>query len=449
MRLFPQIQPLRVLLGLGGGVGLAVLFLGHPEAAPLTVGRLSPVYAKPAERAEVHALKLGETLGGLLSGPLDVAQQQALLMVFQERASVRRLDVGTEVTFRYRNSDGWLRGVDIGLNPDSTIRMTRDVAGWRSEIAVTPLWSDTLFLAGPIEDAVWQAVVGHPALENVSPADRMRLITDFERIFEYQLDFYTQIQRGDYYRFAYERKLRPDGSMHPSGRVVSAELVNAGKSYHAIWFDVDGNGVGSYYDLEGRSLRRAFLTRPLEFRYISSRFTNARRHPILGTWRAHRGVDYAASSGTPVRATADGVIVTRGRSGNYGNLVEIKHPNGYSTRYAHLQNFASGLSVGSRVSQSQIIGYVGMTGLATGPHLHYEMLQRGTQINPLNVKLPSGDPIPATAMDRWSGALVQRLALLEVLPGPDNVRFASHIAGARPNSNVQAQLSTDTARVGP
>jgi murein DD-endopeptidase MepM/ murein hydrolase activator NlpD len=444
MRSILPAQPLRVLLGLSGGVGLAVLFLGHPEAEPLTVGRLAPVYASPAERAEVLTLQMGQTLGELLSGPLDRGQQMELLSVFQERASVRRLDIGTEVTLRYRNSDGWLRGVDVGLNADSAVRMTRDARGWRSQVAVTPLWSDTLYLSGPIESSLWSAVIGHPALEEVPPQERAILFDQLESVYEYQIDFMTQIQAGDYYRFAVERKLRPDGSMHSSGRIIAAELVNSGKSHYAIWFVPGEGGLGSYYDLDGKSLRGLFLISPVQFRYISSRFTNARRHPILGTWRAHRGVDYAANSGTPVRATADGVIVQRGRSGNYGNLVEIRHANGYTTRYAHLQGFAAGQSMGSRVTQSQTIGYVGMTGLATGPHLHYEMLRSGSHINPLSVSRPTGAPIPTSQLDRWSTEMVHRVELLEVLPGANDVRFASHVAGARPDSVLRAQAKPAT-----
>ena len=153
---------------------------------------------------------------------------------------------------------------------------------------------------------------------------------------------------------------------------------------------------------------------------------SSRRHPILGTWRAHRGVDYAAAMGTEVHATADGTIVHRGPSGGYGNLVEIRHANGYTTRYGHLSKFQSGQRVGSVVKQNDVIGYVGMTGLATGPHLHYEMLQRGQHIDPLRTVFASGgDPVPAQALERWTREMVDRLALLEVLPGPNEVRYAT------------------------
>jgi murein DD-endopeptidase MepM/ murein hydrolase activator NlpD len=410
---------------------MTALFMGHPAPAPTEVAPLRPVYAAPAERSEVRTLRSGQTLGEILASALTPTEQAAVVMAFQERASARRLVPGTEVTFRYRADDEWLRGVDVKLNPDSTVRLDRDDFGWHTSVVRTPIFTDTIFAAGTIEDALWNAIVGSPGLEEVHPSDRTHFIFAFEEIFRWQLDFTRQIQKGDYYRFVFERKVRPDGTMQ-GGTILAAELVNGGKSLHAIRFDVEGDGGASYYDLEGRSLRRAFLTRPLSFRRISSRFTNARLHPVLGTWRAHRGVDYAADSGTPVEATADGTVVQRGVSGGYGNLVEIQHANGYRTRYAHLRGFAQGLRVGSRVSQGDVIGFVGMTGLATGPHLHYEMLQNGRQIDPLSAQIPSGEPVPSSAFERWSREMVGQLALLEVLPGAHQVRYATGLPETPP-----------------
>jgi murein DD-endopeptidase MepM/ murein hydrolase activator NlpD len=207
-----------------------------------------------------------------------------------------------------------------------------------------------------------------------------------------------------------------------AGRLLAAELVNSGTAYHAVWFDPNDDGAGSYFDLDGKSVRRAFLLRPLEYRRISSRFTTGRFHPILQRWRAHRGVDYAADAGTPVMATSDGVVIHRGPKGQLGNAVEIRHPNGFITRYGHLQGFRRGVTVGTRVHQSDVIGYVGMTGLATGPHLHYEMLRSGRQMDPLSVDLPAGDPVPAEDMTRWRSESNARLALLELVPGAGPVR---------------------------
>ncbi len=392
---------------------------GAPE-----VGALDPVYAAPAEEAVVRALRRGQTLGELLDGAVSANEQASMLLALREFVSPRRLRDGTEVTLRFLREDGALRGVDIALNRDETIRLTRDAVGWHGTRIETPVYVDTLYAAGTIETVLWTAVIRNPALQSMPVADRNRLIDHLDRVFQWQVDFSRQIRVGDTYRFAFEREVRPDGSMR-AGRLLAAELVNAGTAYHAIWFDPNGDGRGSYYDLEGQSVRRAFLLKPLAYRRISSRFTNSRYHPILKTWRAHRGVDYAANRGTEVMATSDGVVIHRGPKGGYGNLVEIRHPNGFVTRYAHLSRFAGGIRVGTRVHQGDVIGYVGMTGLATAPHLHYEMLRGGRHIDPLSVDLPAGDPVPSEDRVRWMAELPARLALLDAVPGAGPVRTAA------------------------
>ena len=192
--------------------------------------------------------------------------------------------------------------------------------------------------------------------------------------------------------------------------------------YHAIYFDPNGDGYGSYFDMDGESVRRAFLLKPLSYRRISGRFSNGRRHPILNTIRAHRGIDYAANTGTPIMATSDGVIIHRGPKGSFGNTVEIRHSNGWVTRYAHLSRFQGGVTTGTRVRQSDVIGYVGMSGLATGPHLHYEMMQNGRHADPRSVDLPAGDPVPSDNMTRWRSEMTGRYALLETIPRAGPVR---------------------------
>jgi len=387
------------------------------------VGTLDPIYAQPAEDVEVLRMGHNQTLGELLQGSVDPNEQYALLLAFREQASPRRMRTGTEITLRYLPANRWLRGVDVAINSDQTVRLRREAAGWASEMIETPTFVDTVFASGEIENVLWNSVVGNPALKGIPPSDRYRLIDHLDRVFQWQVDFSRQIRVGDTYRFAFEREVRPDGSMR-TGRLLAAELVNSGTPYHAIWFDPNGDGDGSYYDLDGKSVRRAFLLKPLEYRRISSRFTNGRFHPILKRWRAHRGIDYAADAGTPVMATSDGVVIHRGPKGDFGNAVEIRHPNGFITRYAHLQGFRRGINVGTRVHQSDIIGYVGMTGLANAPHLHYEMLRAGTQMDPLSVDLPAGDPVPAEDRARWDDEASVRIALLELIPGAGPARTA-------------------------
>lgn len=386
-------------------------------------GTLDAVYAEPAEDIRIMELGQGQTLGELLSGAVDANEQYNLLLAFREQASPRRMRSGTEITLRYRPEDQWLRGVDVALDKDRTVRLSRGSAGWRSTTIETPTYVDTIFAAGEIESVLWTAVVGNPALQGLPVADRNRLIDYLDRVFQWQVDFSRQIRVGDTYRFAFEREVRPDGSMR-AGQLLAAELVNSGTAYHAIWFDPNGDGEGSYFDLDGKSVRRAFLLKPLEYRRISSRFTPGRFHPVLKRWRAHRGIDYAADRGTPIMATADGVVIHRGWKGSFGNAVEIRHPNGFITRYAHLSGFRRSVALGTRVHQGDIIGYVGQTGLANGPHLHYEMLRGGRQIDPLSVDLPAGDPVPDEDRLQWMEARTARLALLESIPGAGPVRVA-------------------------
>ena len=385
------------------------------------VGRLDGLHVPPAEKLQIYSLSRGETFGELLDPAISANEQAGLLMAFSEHASPRRMRQGTEITLRYLREDDSLRGVDVALTPDQTVRLSRDQLGWSSDLIRTPIYVDTIFVSGEIETVLWNSVVQNPAVETLTFADRNALIDHLDRVFQWQVDFSRQIRVGDTYRFAFERQVRPDGSMR-AGHLLAAELVNQGDPFHAIYFDPNGDGQGSYYDLEGESVRRAFLLKPLAFRRISSRFTNSRFHPVLQRWRAHRGVDYAADAGTEVMATADGVVIERGRDSSYGNTIRIRHGNGWVTRYAHLRAFKSGIVVGSRVRQTDIIGYVGMTGLATGNHLHYEMLQSGQFKDPLSVDLPAGDPVPSEDRMQWLEKRSVRLALLESIPGAGPVR---------------------------
>jgi murein DD-endopeptidase MepM/ murein hydrolase activator NlpD len=363
-------------------------------------------------------------------------------MAFREHASPRRMRLGTEISLRFFPRDEDLRGVDVALTPDETVRLSREPLGWRSEMIQTPIFVDTLYASGEIETVLWNAVVRNPVLSELTFEDRNGLIDHLDQVFQWQVDFSRQIRVGDTYRFVFEREARPDGSMR-AGKLLAAELVNSGTAYHAIYFDPNGDGRGSYFDLEGESVRRAFLLKPLAYRRISSRFTNSRFHPILQTWRSHRGIDYAADAGTEIMATSDGVVIHRGFDSSYGNSIQIRHPNGFVTRYAHMRAFRNGIVVGSRVKQSDVIGYVGSTGLATGPHLHYEMLRGGRHIDPLSVDLPAGDPVPSEDRLRWGNELSVRVALLETIPGAGPVR--DFVAQARSESPTDAeQAATPT-----
>lgn len=432
-------------------LGLVAVFSAC-EATP-DVGTLDVVEARPVEWTDTRQLASGQTFGEVLDEVLSQDDQQALLLAFREQASPRRMKVGTEITFRYARTDA-LRGVDVSLNADETVRLTRDEFGWRSSLVETPVFTDTLLVVGSIEGSLWTSLISNRFLEDVPYNDRGILVDHLDKVFQWQLDFSRQIQPGDGYRVAFERQVRPDGTMR-SGHIIAAEFVNLGTAYHAVWFDPNGDGKGSYYDLEGASVRRAFLAKPLEFRRISSRFTNARFHPVLNRWRAHRGVDYAADAGTPIMTTSDGVVQHRGPLGGLGNAVVIRHANGFTTRYGHMSRFASDVTVGTRVRQGEVIGYVGSTGLATGPHLHYEMLRNGTHVDPLAVELPSGDPVPSDDRLRWESERTARMAMIEQLPLLSaGVRMAAADADPaaeddRTGAGVEARPTGDAGGVEP
>ena len=232
-------------------------------------------------------------------------------------------------------------------------------------------------------------------------------------IFGWDVDFALDIRDGDQFAVIYE-DLYLDGERIGTGDIIAAEFTNQGQVYRAVRY-TDARGHTDYYAPDGRSMRKAFLRTPVAFTRISSRFSNGRKHPILNRIRAHKGVDYAAPTGTPVKATGSGKIVWRGKKGGYGNVVVIQHGSTYSTLYAHLNNFARNEKVGDRVQQGEIIGYVGQTGLATGPHLHYEFRVNGVHRNPLTVKLPDAAPLPKQYREDFKQATDNLVAQLETV----------------------------------
>lgn len=248
---------------------------------------------------------------------------------------------------------------------------------------------------GTIESSLFQA----GADAGLDP----NLIMDMAAIFGWDIDFALDIRAGDRFTVLYE-SVWLDGERIGSGDILAAEFVNRRRTFRAFRH-LDGGGREHYYDPDGNSMRKAFLRAPLDFRRISSHFNLRRRHPVLNRIRAHKGTDYAAPSGTPVRATGDGRVIFAGRKGGFGNLIKIKHGEKYETRYAHLRRFARGIRRGAKVRQGQTIGYVGQTGLATGPHLHYEFYQDGAVRNPVRVKFPNSKPLAGGEKRRFLAAM--------------------------------------------
>ncbi len=273
---------------------------------------------------------------------------------------------------------------------------------------------DTLVLAGTISNSLYHSVMGLPGTTLGQQERIERVMWGIYRPFQWSIDFGIDLREGDNYKAVYERHVRPDGSVRHA-RVLAAEFVNRGREYRAYWL----TSRSEYFDDEGKSMRRVFLKAPVDFRRISSRFTRRRYHPRLGIYRAHLGTDYAADTGTRVYGTADGTVTRAGRWGGYGRMVEIRHVNGYRTRYAHLSFIAKGIRAGKKVRQGQLIGFVGSSGLATGPHLHYELLRNGAAIDQRTVDLPSGKPVAAEERPEFARMRDRLAALLDgaVVPG--------------------------------
>ena len=422
-----------------GAIGLAGVVARRPGGSavgPEAAATLEAIYALPAERAETHVLQRGETLSGVLARASITGQELAdLLLALRRHENPRRLAPGVEVTVRRWVSDGTPRAVEVRLNADSTVRLDRSASGWASRVLVTPTTVDTVYVAGQIEAGrtLYQALVEDADLK-LPVKERVQLVGELAEIYAFKLNFAQEIHPGDRYRLIYEREARPDGTARRR-RILIAEVQSQGRTYPAIYFRGE-EGDGDYYDREGNSLRSGFRRYPVDYVRITSNFNWRRYHPILGIYRAHLGTDFGAAHGTPVKATADGAVAFAGWEGGYGNVIILRHANGYTTRYAHLSRFAAGIRAGRRVRQGQVIGYVGATGLATGPHLHYELRRNGQPIDVRTAKLPGGPPVPKALRSEFEKVVEERFALLEGWVDSAGPRFAAARAERSPEEGT-------------
>lgn len=290
---------------------------------------------------------------------------------------------GTLLRLRYVHSPYVLEGKESGqLAQANALEIIRDGNDFRAGNVALPYERRLEMRSGEIRNSLFAATDSAEIPDGIA--------SQIGEVLSGDIDFYRDLRRGDQFRVIYEMFYQA-GEVARPGRLLAVEFINSGKPYQAVWFEAPGQS-GGYYDFNGQSLRRAFLRTPLEFSRVSSGFGN-RKHPIHNTWRAHNGVDYAAPTGTAVRAAGDGVVQFIGRQGGYGNTIVLRHTGAQSTLYAHLSRFGPSVQAGSRVSQGQVIGYVGMTGWATGPHLHYEFRVNNEPQNPLTVALPHSEPL--------------------------------------------------------
>lgn len=244
-----------------------------------------------------------------------------------------------------------------------------------------------------------------------------RLARELAEIFAWDIDFATQSRPGDAFTVVYERLYDADGSER-TGRILAARYRSAERELVAIWFE-DGSAPGDYYTPAGNSVRRPFLRAPLPYTEISSRYSHARLHPTLQVWRPHRGTDYAAAEGTPIWAVANGEVIYRGWDGPNGRIVKLRHADGYVSYYSHLSRFARGVRIGTRVQQKGVLGFVGSSGVSTGPHLDYRLARNGRFLDPLRMPYPLGPTIQGAALARFRDRAARSLAVLEGASPPD------------------------------
>jgi murein DD-endopeptidase MepM/ murein hydrolase activator NlpD len=359
----------------------------------------------------LDTLRRGETLSELLArqGVLDLDITRVDLAALDPR----RLRAGLVFSFRRPAAESLPDRISVRSSPEQRVVFRRATEGWESGVDSIQWRSAPFRIEGDIENSLYEAIDAQVGDEQLDAAQRQRLAWDLADIYAWQVDFTRDIQNGDKFRVVFDRLISEDGEVR-FGRVLASDLTMSGKSLTAFRFE--SSGRSTFYDEDGKSLRRAFLRAPVQFRRISSTFARSRRHPVLGITRRHQGTDYAAAPGTPVMAAGEGVVLRAGRAGGYGNLIELRHRNGITTRYGHLRGFARGIRGGARVSQGQTIGFVGSTGLASGPHLHYEFRVNGVAKDSRRVALGNGAPVPDSEREPFERERDRLKALLNEQP---------------------------------
>src|SRR5213596_1468112 len=388
-----------------------------PVALPIVVTSAYDEWADTLRRGQVFSDVLAR--GGI------TGREYVAFMKATHTLNPRRMQPGLIFQLRRVKGAPVASRLGVRLAPETHLVMDRlpGDSGWSETVEEIPWAAERLRTTAVIQSNLYDALDAAIPDSFLPVRQRVALAWAIADVYDWEVDFTRDLRPGDRVEVVIERLNSPAGEKR-LGRILAARVEVAGSPSFAFAFE-NPNGANVFYDDKGRSLRRAFLRAPLRFSHISSRF-GGRFHPILKRWRTHEGTDYAAAYGTPVRATADGIVTQAGRNGGYGNLIEIRHANGIRTRYGHLSRFATGVHVGQRVSQEQTIGYVGSTGLSTGPHLHYEFLVNGRPTNPQRKDFGAGAPVLSKLKSQFDDARAQLLAELE----PSGLPVASPALGS-------------------
>ncbi len=403
------------------GIGATAIALGRPvperpAATVLAAGSRVSVASK--WRVRVDTVKQGEPLVAVLERA-GVPRDQATRVLMESQAiDARKIRAGTTITSTV-SPDSGASEVVLQLAIDRLVRLTRSTtagsrSGWLEKEERLSWTTDTVVVGGVVSSTLTGAIAqGADAFPAKVRSEVAYALAD---ILEYRVDLSRDLRQGDTIKVLMERQRAPNGAVRP-GNVIAARLTVDGRRVETMRF-VQGT-KSSYFDGDGRAMRAAFLRAPLAFRRISSVF-GLRRHPILGTVRAHQGMDYAAARGTPVRALGDGVVIFAGWKGGYGRVLEIRHRNGFVTRYGHLNGFAAGIRRGATVSISRTVAFVGTTGLSTAPHLHFEVLVNGKHRDPRVVlRNVTGEPLAAAQRASFQDLKAQLFARLDGTRSPN------------------------------
>jgi murein DD-endopeptidase MepM/ murein hydrolase activator NlpD len=388
------------------GAFLLVLLPTHP---PSWLDTAPPLGSEPVVREPLTVVRgriaRNDTLANALSRFASPALVARIVQAARPAYDLTRIMVGRPFGVTL-GPDGLLRAFTYGIDELQTLHVAVRDGEPRARITRREYETRSAVVAGTIRSSLFGAI------EATGEGDQLAL--DLADVFAWDVDFSTELQPGDSFRVAVEKQY-VEGEFRRYGRVLAAELVRGPRTLRAVRHEAPDE-VAGYYDPDGRPLRKTFLRSPLRFTRISSRFTTSRLHPILDVRRPHLGVDYAAPYGTPVHAAADGLVVAAGWEGGYGRTVRLRHANGYETLYGHLSRVT--VRAGQRIEQGTLVGAVGATGLATGPHLDYRMARNGQFVDPLKVALPPADPIAPSEHEAFSRSCRELLALLDQATTP-------------------------------
>jgi murein DD-endopeptidase MepM/ murein hydrolase activator NlpD len=376
----------------------------------------APEVPKPPPIPEIRkeiirgTIAQGDTVSALLGDFFSAAEIHALNSQCKPIFALNRLSAGQQ--YRLCLSDDAFERFEYDIDRSEQLIISRETEEFSIKKVPIPYTTEVVRVRGTIDSSLFEAVT--------STGESDVLAMNLADIFAWDIDFILDIRQGDSFQALVEKRYR-EGQPAGYGRILAAEFTNHGSTFQAFLYK-DGDRRADYYDADGQSLRKAFLKAPLSFSRISSGFTTRRFHPITKTWKAHPAIDYAAPTGTPIKSVGDGVIIRKGYTKGNGNYVKIRHNSSYETIYLHMKGFAKNISKGKRVAQGQRIGYVGSTGLATGPHLCFRMYKNGAPVNPQRVKAPAVQPVDK---DNRQDFVVKAGALMAQLMDQPEIKTAS------------------------